>query len=219
MSVASYVIIFIFSFISFCVLSFFQACIFVVVHGRYEGRDLSFSDGINEAAKNSGKLLEWSLIMATVGVILSLISNKTNKSGGGLVARILGAAWNILTYFSLPSLIIGQKPVIESFRESASIIRRTWGETLILYVGVETFFTVLVFLGLVLCGGIALLLSGTPAALIAASVLFVAYALILGVIASTLSSIFKLALYTYATTGQIPQGFSPELIQNAVKIK
>jgi hypothetical protein len=39
----------------------------------------------------------------------------------------------------------------------------------------------------------------------------------LTVISSTLSSIFKLALYEYATTGNIPSGFSPELIQNAIR--
>ena len=27
---------------------------------------------------------------------------------------------------------------------------------------------------------------------------------------------FKLAIYEYATTGRVPEGFSPELIQNAV---
>jgi hypothetical protein len=37
------------------------------------------------------------------------------------------------------------------------------------------------------------------------------------IISSTLSSIFKLALYNYAKTGQVPEGFSEELIIGAIK--
>ena len=33
---------------------------------------------------------------------------------------------------------------------------------------------------------------------------------------STLSSIFRLALYELALTGKIPQGFTPELIKKAI---
>ena len=49
--------------------------------------------------------------------------------------------------------------------------------------------------------------------------LFTLYGVALVVVSSTLSVIFKLALYEYAKTGTIPAGFSPELVQGAIKKK
>jgi hypothetical protein len=37
------------------------------------------------------------------------------------------------------------------------------------------------------------------------------------IISTTLSSIFKLAIYQYAKTGIVPAGFTPSLIAGAVK--
>ncbi|MCA9356940.1 hypothetical protein H6784_01380 [Candidatus Nomurabacteria bacterium] len=36
-------------------------------------------------------------------------------------------------------------------------------------------------------------------------------------ISSVLNAIFKVALYEYASTGRVPEGFSPEIVQNAVR--
>lgn len=94
------------------IFNFFQAGLFLVVQARFEGKDLSFADGINGAKDNINKIFIWSVIAGTVGVILQIISDKS-KLVGKIVASLLGAAWNILTYFSLPSLIIGQKDVKE----------------------------------------------------------------------------------------------------------
>jgi hypothetical protein len=38
-------------------------------------------------------------------------------------------------------------------------------------------------------------------------------------VSSTLSSIFKLAIYEYARTGNVPEGFTPEVVINAVQSK
>jgi hypothetical protein len=88
--------------------------------------------------------------------VLQFIADRS-KLVGKIVASIFGAAWAILTYFSLPSLVIGQRTVKESFKESAALIRKTWGETIIVNFGVGFFFGILFFLGLALSIGIIVL--------------------------------------------------------------
>jgi hypothetical protein len=215
-----YGFIFLYYLVAFFIASFFQAAMYTIISGRFGGDDLSFTDGLRGAVRNIGRIFAWSLISSTVGVILRLIGDKS-RMVGKIVAALLGAAWNILTYFSLPSLIIGRTTIIGAFKESAAIIRKTWGETLIVNVGTGLFFGVLTLAILVIVGILAVVLVAyeylIPAAVVAG--LFIVYAIAQSIFSSTLAAIFKLALYEYGRTGKIVGGFSAELIQNAFKKK
>jgi len=203
--------------IMFFIINFFQAGIFIIAHGRMNGRDLSLRDGLQGASDVAGKIFVWSLISATVGVVLRAISERS-KLIGTIVAGMLGAAWNILTYFSLPSLVIGNVSVTDSFKMSADTIRKTWGETIIVQVGAGLFFMIIFFAVFVLGIG-TMILVPTMLVFISVACLLVLFTLTFSVITSALSSIFKLALFEYARTGKVPQGFSPELIQGAITAK
>ena len=76
------------------VINFFQAGLFFVVQGRFTGQNLSLKDGINSAKKQINKILLWSLVLATVGLVLQIIASKS-KIIGSIVSSILGAAWNV----------------------------------------------------------------------------------------------------------------------------
>ncbi|OGZ20695.1 MAG: hypothetical protein A2494_03795, partial [Candidatus Lloydbacteria bacterium RIFOXYC12_FULL_46_25] len=213
--VASYVILFAYYLAAFFVASFFQAGMYIIVHARFTGRDLNFSDGINGAMQNINKIFLWSLISATVGIVLQFIANRS-KVVGKIVSALLGAAWDILTYFSLPSLVIGQTSIKDSFRDSAGMIRKTWGETIIINLGVGLLFGILMVLGIFVGLTFVIIVQGLFMTVVAIALVII-YLLSLTIISSSLNAIFKLALYEYARTGIVPQGFSPELIQNAVK--
>lgn len=210
-----YAVLFVYYVIMFTITNYFLAAMYTIINARFNGQDLSFSDGISSANRNFSRIFIWSVISATVGVVLEFISSKS-KIIGSIVAAIFGAAWAILTYFSLPSLIIGQTTVKGSFKESASLIRKTWGETIIVNFGVGLFFALLMLIGLV--ASIALVaLVPIVEILILVVILFVIYMIALIIISTTLSSIFKLAIYQYAKTGIVPAGFTPSLIAGAVK--
>lgn len=210
-----YAVLFVYYVIMFTITNYFLAAMYTIINARFNGQDLSFSDGISSANRNFSRIFIWSVISATVGVVLEFISNKS-KIIGSIVAAIFGAAWAILTYFSLPSLIIGKTTVKGSFKESASLIRKTWGETIIVNFGVGLFFALLMLIGLV--ASIALVaLVPIVEILILVVILFVMYMIALIIISTTLSSIFKLAIYQYAKTGIVPAGFTPSLIAGAVK--
>ena len=201
--------------VMFFIINFFQAGLFIIVQARFSGQNLSFNDGMKGAMKYSGKILYWSLISATVGMILRIISDKS-KFVGKIVAAVFGAAWNILTYFSLPAIVIGNFSVKDSFKESASIIRKTWGESIIVNFGTGIFFSLIVFLLIALSVGIIVLI---PKFIVVVSVgIFLALSLIaISILSSTLGSIFKLAIYNYARTGQVPQGCTELLVKGAIK--
>ena len=212
-----YAILFAYYLVMFFITNYFLAGIFIIVYGRFSGQNLSFSDGIRGSNRNIGKIFLWSFISATVGVILHIIAERS-KIIGKIVAYFLGAAWGILTYFSLQSLVIGQHSVINSFKESAALIRKTWGETIIVNFGVRLFFGFVIFLGLVISLGVVILVQKVEITILMA-VLFALFVIAITIISSTLSSIFKLALYEFALTGNVPQGFNPDLIRSAVKAK
>lgn len=211
----SYIILFIYYLVMFIITNYFLAGMYIIIDGRFKGQNVTFSEGIKGANDNMGKIFVWSLISATVGVVLRIIADRS-QIVGKIVAALFGAAWNILTYFSLPSLIIGQTSVKQSFKESASIIRKTWGETIIINFSMGLFFGLLFFLGIVIAVGFIVIVPVLSVALIV-MVLLVIYFIALSLISATLGSIFKLALYQYARTGTIPQGFTPALIQGAVR--
>ncbi len=216
-TVVYYIVLFIYYLVTFFIINFFQSGMLVIASARFKGQDATFNDGMNEAKHNVGKLFMWSMVSATVGVILNIIANNF-KLVGRIVAYILGAAWNILTYFSLPALIIGKNSIRGSFKESAMIIRKTWGETIIVNLGMSLFFGVIILLAFIMGIGILVLAPSMTTGIIIGGI-FLLFAMGVSILSSTLGTIFKLALYEYARTGTIVQGFSPELVQNAVKSK
>lgn len=212
-----YIILFVYYTLIFFVTNYFLAAMYIIINGRFKGQNLSISDGLGGANKILGKIFVWSLISATVGVILRIISDKS-KIIGKIVSALLGAAWSIMTYFSLPSLVIGGSSIKDSFRDSASIIRKTWGEAIIINFGVGLFFFLLTVVAL-LISLIIVIISPTTIVVISVGVLFLLYIIAITIISSTLGSIFKLALYEYGKNGTIPTGFTPELITGAIKKK
>ncbi len=212
-----YAVLFVYYLMTFFIANYFLAGVYAIVHARFNGGNLSFGDGIDAANRNIGKIFAWSFISATVGVVLRVISDKSQLIGK-IVAGLFGAAWAILTYFSLPSLVIGNRSVQDSFKESAALIRKTWGEAIIVNFGLSLFFMVLTFIVMALFVGVGIIVQ-LPEVWILLAILFVIYMIAVVIISSTLDSIVKLALYEYASTGKVPQGFTPELIQNAVKGK
>jgi len=206
-------------FVAYIVMSFIgnfaNAGVLIIAHGRFNGNDLTFKDGINGALGNIYKIFLWSLISATVKIILDYLAHKF-KWIGKLVAKILGTAWDIMTYFSFPSIIIGQNSIRGSFRESASIIRKTWGETFIVTFGVALFFTVIVLVFMAIGFLLVYFIQTTFITVMVVS-LCIVFILVISIISSTLSTIYKLALYEYARTGVLPQGFSGELKDEAFK--
>lgn len=196
---------------------FFQAGIIAIAHGRLNGNDLTFTDGLKIAFAKSDKIFIWSLISATVGTILRLISEKSDNLIAKIISGLLGAAWAILTFFIVPVIIIENISTKDSMKKSVETIKKTWGETVIINIGVGLYFMLLALLGVAIF--IALLLTGKAFIIFPALALLMVYLTVLTVISSTLSTVFRVVLYEYATTGKVTEGFSSEIVQMAFQRK
>ena|SRR5438445_5942792 len=210
------VLLFAFYFISYFFIVFFNAAVVACAHIRLNGGDPKVRDGLRYSVKHVGKIFVWSLISATVGIILRIISERF-KILGQLAAWIFGLLWSLLTFFVVPVLIFEDKGVISSIKRSGQLFRKAYGEEIIGHFSIG-----LIFFALALPGFIPLLLAFYLKSFIFALVAglgLIVYILILGILSSSLGGIFTAALYSYASTGNAPSSFKPETVRNAFKPK
>jgi hypothetical protein len=75
------VVLFAYYVTSFFIATYFKVGLTAVVFERINGRNIDFSDGISRANQIAGKILVWSLITSTVGMILRFISERSRLLG------------------------------------------------------------------------------------------------------------------------------------------
>ena len=135
---------------------------------------------------------------------------------GQIVVVLLGFAWTVITYFVVPIMILENAAPFTALKKSGSMLKTTWGERIIAGISVSMATGLLMLIGFIpLAIGIACLVGGffllaSPAFMVA-----VLFWLCIAIISTTLTGIFNTALYIYASTGVVPNGFSPEYIQGA----
>lgn len=214
-SVAMYVVAFLFYFSQYFVIFFFNTALVGAAMIRLDGGDPSFGDGMRVATSKVGVIAGYALIAATVGMILRAIQERVGFIGR-IIVGVLGVGWTIATYLVVPVLAVRDVGPIEAVKESATLLKKTWGENVIGQGGLGLAFG-LIFLGVILCGMfliVAAALAQSAVLLIAAVVLTILAVVITALISSALSGIYAAALYRYATTGEGTQGFD----SNAMKL-
>ncbi len=213
-----FAVLFAFYFVANSVMYFFNAALVTCANIRLNGGDPTFMDGINNAFKHIGSILLWALISATVGVILQAISSSLRRSRnpivsivGRLFVSLLGAAWEILTFFVVPVIVLEEGSVFDAIKRSGETMKRTWGENAVGQISMGIIFLLIKLLAIpiVVLG----FLMGGPA-LIGALAIAVLYWAIVSVFEGALNGVFTTALYLYAKNGKVG-GYSPELIQGA----
>lgn len=210
-----YVVLFVWYFVSWFIVLFFNVAVVHCASIRLRGGDPTIADGFRASMQHLGSIALWALISATVGLILRTIVERS-KLIGAIVARLLGAAWAIATYFIVPVMIFEKRSVRDSLKQSTTLISKTWGESLVAAGGIGVFSMLLALAGLLLpIGGFFI----SPMAALIGFGVMVAYWIGLSIMTAALSGIFRTALYMYATEGRNPPGFSAEFVQNAFAVK
>jgi hypothetical protein len=208
------------------IATFFNTCVVFTIKKRFEGGNATFFESIGFALSKVHLILAWSLVSATVGLILNILSNFAEKLGpiGKLIMNvvngILGGVWAIITIFVVPAMVYDNVGPLAAIKSSVETLRKTWGESLIRYIGLGLFQTILMVLGIV--AWIVLLILSLmifPLLIIPVTLFLFAYVIVLGLLFGVLNTIFNTALFVYAKTGNVPMGYSPELMQNAFKVQ
>ena len=207
-----YAALFVFYLVSSFVVIFFNTALISCVNARLQGRDMSVGEGLSNALSHFAPILGWAMLSATVGIILQLVRERGGIVGQ-IAAALVGGAWGLVTFFVVPVLVLEDKGVFDAIKESTTLIRKTWGESII---GSGSIMLVFIIIGVIgFLGVLATMMLGSAVLSGIALVLFIALVIILAVVAAAMQGIFVTALYSYAKSGTVPAAYTKDLIQNA----
>ena len=212
--VAYYGTLFVFYVCNYFIVVFFNAAIVACAASRMGGGNPTISDGLRAAASRLPVIAGWALVSATVGLVLRVIEDRSEKIGQ-IVAGLLGMAWTITSFLVVPILVVENKNPIAALKDSAVLLKKTWGEQLVSNFSFGMIFLLLAIpvFGLMILG----FFLGSGVALAACVGLAVIYLIVLALVQSALQAIFQTALYVYARDGQVPEGFHAEVLEGALR--
>lgn len=198
---------FVFYFVQYSVMIFFNCALVGAAMIRLDGGDPTLGDGFRAARARIGSILGYAAIAATVGVLLQGLKQKDNFLVR-LMGSALGAAWTLATFLVVPVLVSRNIGPIDALKESVSLLKRTWGENAVGQVGIGAAFG-LITAGVAIAGfGLAFLAAQVSTALaITVGVLAVLAVLLVAVYQAALSGIYSAALYRYAVSHETPDAF------------
>ncbi len=203
-----------------------HAAIVHIARTRFEGGDATFMEGVKAAWDKKWQLFQWALLTGTVGLIISTAERQAREKGGiiGAIAKILiglaGLAWKIVSIFVVPAIVFKGKGPIDSLKSSYHTIKKTWGESLVKYLGLNVFESLVGAIGFIIFAvpGILFFIDGIISLGIIFIILWILFIALTKVVLSAADTVFNTALFMYADTGKVPDAYSKEDLDNAFKV-
>jgi hypothetical protein len=199
---------------TFCNVAFYHE-----IMQALNGQAVSIRRGFRFAMTRWRAVLMWSLFAGLVGYLIRTIEQRVGFLGR-IVTGFIGFAWSMACVFIIPTLVRDteiENP-LKLLRHSAGTLKRAWGELIVGFIGLETaliFIIVPVLLILVMVGGF---FHHVMMPLLIFLVMFLMI-LPLSWIKNVVNSVYRCALFIYATEGVIPEPFDKELLDSAWKVK
>jgi hypothetical protein len=202
--------------------TFFNVAFYHEILSALNGNPVSIKRGLHVACSKVKSILMWSLFTGIVGILIKMLEDRLHWVGRW-IAKLIGIAWSVASVFVVPVIIreeTGANPVT-FLKNSALMLKRTWGESLIGYVGIR-FISVLCMLGSLLIFavplGVAIVLRNVWL-MVAVVVLEFICLMIIGYLIHVASQVYRCALYVYASEGVTPGPFDEQMMNMAWKVK
>lgn len=192
-----------YAFVAFAMI-FFNCALAACAQAYFNGEEPTLGYGLRHAAARGVPIVAWSLLSATVGLVLHTLERRL-AFAGKLATWIFGVAWGMATYLVVPVLIAEDRGAFGSVRRSAELLGTTWGDQIV--AEIRFGWRALVFVIPCLVLG-AMGANGYPVLL----PLAVAGLVIGAAVVTAAQGIFAVALYRYAATGATPSGWSPYML-------
>ncbi|MFO7898611.1 MAG: DUF6159 family protein [Planctomycetota bacterium] len=206
--VLGYVLLFAFYFVSWFIIIFFNMALIHCANYAMNGAEFSVGTGLSFSFSRIGAVAGWALVSATVGVILRIIEDRSDRIMQ-IVVSLIGMAWAILTFFVIPVIAYEDLGPFAAIKRSGELFKRTWGER----VGARFAFGLVGFALVLLIAlpvGILLFLVHPVAGIVGAILCIV----VISVLTATAQTVFKAAAYQYAI-GRPVESFSSQRLENA----
>jgi hypothetical protein len=186
------------------------------------GEAVSLRAGFAFARSRLRAIVFWSLLAGLVGLVIRFLSERFGWMGR-IIMGLIGTAWSVASVFAIPVLIREENPnPFGLLRQSAALLKKTWGEGLVGYVGFSILGWFVVLGAIAFFVGIAILsaLIPHPLMLLIPGVILGVLALVaIGYLANTAAAVYRGALYIYASEGVVPELFTAEQLDAAWKVK
>ena len=187
---------------------FFNAAVIEMATIRFNGGDPVLKDGLKKSWSKAGRIFQWALVAATVGLIFRMLRDQArNNFLAQILLSFMEGAWNIVTFFAVPIAVYRDVGPIQAIKGSTGLVKRTVGESIAGIVSTGLIFFLLGLLSLIpLAIGFALG-GGLALAFFAVAVV---YWIVLGALNSAIDGILVAALFKYANEGVLPKAFTDQ---------
>jgi hypothetical protein len=214
------VFLFLFYLVQYSIIFFFNCALVGAAMIRLDGGDPTVRDGLRIASSRIVQIIGYAAIAATVGLILRLIEERAGFIGRW-IAGLVGLAFTVATFLTVPILVTREVGPIDAVKESAVLLKKTWGENIIGNAGMGFVFF-LFYVGAIVIGGA--LIVGVAQTANAALILLVVALVVLAVVGlalvqAALQGVYSAALYRYAAEGNAGGAFSDALLGEAFRPK
>jgi hypothetical protein len=202
--------------------TFFNVAFYSEIISALNGKGVSFRRGFGVARSRLPSIFAWSLFAGAVGWLIRTIEQRL-PFAARIATGFIGMAWSIAAVFAIP-VIIQEQPMrnpMKILQQSATTLKRTWGEGLIGYLGFSAGGAVIFgcsLLPMLLVGALALLLKSVWLIVIAVNIwvlglFFIAY------VSGVAGHVYRCALYLYAAEGVVHEPYNQDLLDMAWKVK
>ncbi len=214
-----YILLFLYYLVQYTVIFFFNSALVGAAMIRLDGGNPTVGDGLRIAFSRLGSIIAYAAIAATVGLLLRSASERSGNLGK-MIVGLIGLAWNLATFLVVPVLVTHNVSPLEAIKESARVLKKTWGEQVVGNAGIGfAFFLAYVALAIVAIPVVIMAFGTGQGAVIAGVIGCVVLAFILlALVNASLSGIYSAALYRFATTGEAG-AFDNSVLRNAFVAK
>lgn len=185
----------------------------------FRGQEATVADGLAVARERFSAICGWAALSTAISVVMGVLENQ-GGIGGQIAARLVGAAWSLVTFLAVPVIAIEGTGPFQTLKRSASMFRERWGQQITgnIAIGAAIFLIGVLPAAILIVAGVVIWSSASflGALLVVVGALVLAIALL---ISRALSGIFGVALYRYALDGEAVGGFTVEELESAVKPK
>jgi Family of unknown function (DUF6159) len=185
----------------------------------FRGEEATVGDGLAVARTRLRQISGWAAVSAAISLVMGVLENQGGTLGI-VAARLVGMAWSLITFISIPVIAIEGTGPFETIKRSGALFRERWGQQITgnLAIGGAVFLLGVLPAILLIVAGVALWSSASflGALLVVIGALMLAIAML---ISRALSGIFGVALYRYALDGETVGGFTQAELESAVKTK
>ena len=176
---------------------YFQAALTHGANERLQGHDTSIRASLDAANGKLHRLLPWALVAATVSIIIRSLEDRGIL--GQIVAAVVGTAWALVTFLTIPIIMLEDLGPGKALKRSGQLFKQTWGENVAAQFGFSIFGFIAAIPAIIVIAAVAS--ANVLPLTIAVGAVGVAWLAVVSIVISAMTGIYKVALYHYAVDG------------------